>query len=226
MQKKNCVPNAPLAIASARASIACLLIFASGVRLSHGELQGPPPPESLVTSFSAFQTVRSASTLGPVYSNGTIFVDTVGGAYRSNISDYLNFDGDWSVYLRICPEHKSFYLPQGKSCEENTPLPGQCMCTKSSHGNCTKWSPFVAPASIPADAMYVGNSSINGCSNAHTWEFFFGPLGSAIDVSVCTMSDTSYIVRTVGARVQTDYTDVITKVPDPSIFSIPQSCGK
>ena len=64
----------------------------------------PSPPKVLATSFSAFQTIRSASPFGPVYSNGSVFADTKRGAFRSNISDYLNADGAWSDYLRICPQ--------------------------------------------------------------------------------------------------------------------------
>jgi 25S rRNA (uracil2634-N3)-methyltransferase len=189
------------------------------------------PPSPLVSSFSAFQTIRSASRFGPVFSNGSIYVDTVHGAYRTNSSDYLNAGGDWSDYLRICPNAVSYYLPEGGACEAGTPLPGQCVCESvvpvgsSSNSNCTRWAPFVSPSAIPADAVYAGNSSMNGYAHVDTWSFFYAPLGSAIDVSTVLGPDgMSFVTRTVGARVQTDFTDFVAGVPAASEFAKPKPC--
>lgn len=71
----------------------------------------------------------------------------------------------------------------------------------------------------------AGNSSMNGYAHVDTWSFFYAPLGSVIDVSTVLGPDgMSFVTRTVGARVQTDFTDFVAGVPPRGEFAKPKSC--
>ena len=50
---------------------------------------------------------------------------------------------------------------------------------------------------------------MNGYSGVDTWSFFYAPFGSVIEVSTVSSPDgVSFVTRSVGARVQTDFTRV------------------
>ena len=102
---------------------------------------------------------------GPVYSNGTVSVDSKSGDYFFNTTDFVNPPvGNWGFYARRCKLDESFYFPQNGTCTQNDPLPGQCLCLKD-NGNasdCLLWNPSILPSEIPTSATLQGNSTVNG----------------------------------------------------------------
>jgi hypothetical protein len=66
---------------------------------------------------------------------------------------------------------------------------------------------------------------VNGLKNASEWTYFFPPFSSTIEVwTVPVNRNVSFVTRTIGARVQTDYIDVKPGPPDASVFDVPQQC--
>ena len=65
---------------------------------------------------------------------------------------------------------------------------------------------------------------MNGYSGVDTWSFFYAPFGSVIEVSTVSSPDgVSFVTRSVGARVQTDFTRVSLNPPAASVFDVPRS---
>ena len=185
-------------------------------------------PPLLLASLSANVTIRSASP-GPVYSSYLVHADSTTGSYAANTTQFVPTPTTSSYYLRLCNENISYYIAESK-CTNHVPLPGQCQCLeRNSSGACVQWDSFLTPDSIPSDAPYQGNtSSMNGYKNVNEWTYFFPPFASTISVWTVTvpgkMNESSFVTRTVGARVQTDYIDVIPGSPPPSSFSVPSAC--
>ena len=66
---------------------------------------------------------------------------------------------------------------------------------------------------------------MNGYAHVDTWSFYFAPFGSVIDVStVIGPGGKSFVTRTVGARVQTDFTSIVVGPPPASKFAVPKTC--
>ena len=66
---------------------------------------------------------------------------------------------------------------------------------------------------------------MNGYAHVDTWSFYFAPFGSVIDVStVIGPGGKSFVTRTVGARVQTDFTSIVVGTPPASKFAVPKAC--
>ena len=194
----------------------------------------PPPPTTtaiapprLLASLSANVTVRSASQYGPIYSTSLVHADATTGSYLSTTTSYIPAPTTASYYLRLCNQNISYYFDSGQNCTARRPLPGQCQClTRNAAGLCTEWSPSLSsPSTIPPTATYGGSSKVNGLKNASEWTYFFPPFSSTIEVwTVPVNRNESFVTRTIGARVQTDYIDVKPGPPDASVFDVPQQC--
>ena len=102
---------------------------------------------------------------GPVYSNGTVSVDSKTGEYFFNTTDFVNPPvGNWGFYARRCKLDESFYFPENGTCTQNDPLPGQCLCLEdnANASDCLLWAPSISPSEIPTSATLQGNSTVNG----------------------------------------------------------------
>ena len=81
--------------------------------------------------------------------------------------------------------------------------------------------------SIPSNAVFGGSRSINNYKNASKWIYFFPPFSSTINVWTVkeeNQQNVSFVTRTVGARVQTDYTDILVGPPSKKVFHVPKQC--
>ena len=116
-----------------------VLVLAPSVLASAAD---PSPPASLLTSLSATETIRSASPLGPVYSQSTVKADTRVGAFLRSGTSFGASRNETSLYLRLCRNDTSYYeQPRGHggNCTSRPPLPGQCLCLNQTSGdNCTR----------------------------------------------------------------------------------------
>ena len=207
--------------ASMRPSCALPLLFGF-ISLFLDVVSATSPPSSLVTDLSANMTVRSASPYGPVFSTSIVYAHSSAGNYVSNTTTFVPGPTATAFYLRLCAKNISYYWQTGETCTRHVPLPGQCHCESyESSGKCLKWSPVEFQSNIPTSATYGGRSKLNGYVDVDQWEYFYPPFSSTIDV--WTVND-SFVTRTVGARVQTDYTQVIPHVPPPGVFVVPGEC--
>ena len=121
----------------------------------------------------------------------------------------------------------SYYLGSDQNCTSRIPLSGQCQCLQHNlKKKCTFWEPSLSPNTIPSTAQYLGKSDINSYHNVSEWNYYYPPFASTINVWTVQVKDTnqSFVTRTVGARVQTDYTNVIVGKPKESVFNIPKEC--
>lgn len=189
----------------------------------------PTPPNELLQTLTTFETVRSASYIDPVvFSNGTVAQDTKTGSFFRDSTDFSQPGTPSSaIYLRLCSQNASYYLPKGGPCEKNVPLPGQCQCTLPGKANsCSQWAGDVEPTTIPADATYGGSSNIDGVG-VQLFSYFDAAFGSVVDAYVsvpATDGAESWLVRFVGARVQTDRTNTTAGTPAATYFAVPTSC--
>jgi hypothetical protein len=177
----------------------------------------------LMASLSANSTIRSASPYGPIYSTSLVYADASTGAYMTKTKTFV--PNSSYMYLRLCSQNISYYVQTGH-CTQHTPLPGQCQCLKTtSSGACAQWSPSLSPSTIPPGATFDRYVTTNGY-NSSQFTFYFPPFSSTIDVWTAKLPGTnnSFVTRTVGARVQTDYIHVRPGSPPSSTFTVPSIC--
>ena len=183
-------------------------------------------PPLLLATLSANVTVRDASPYGPIFSNSEVFADTTTGNYLSASRTFIP-SPESSFYLRLCSLNISYYLGSDQNCTSRIPLSGQCQCLQHNlKKKCTFWEPSLSPNTIPSTAQYLGKSDINSYHNVSEWNYYYPPFASTINVWTVQVKDTnqSFVTRTVGARVQTDYMNVIIGKPKESVFNIPKEC--
>ena len=187
--------------------------------------QAPPAlPFDTATQFHAQFREHSASPLctdpACTYYNGSRSLDVPG--QRRHDTGTATFDGSGSFYqdaLWLCAGSASNSTPV-QIVFTNTSTP-QCSATAPTMGFCSDPGPELT---VPAGATYIGlEQGVNDVA-AHHWSFYYPVFqGEAEAWTAAAPELSNALIRFTGARVTTDYWNVVAGTqPDEFFLPAPQ----
>ena len=176
-------------------------------------------PPIIATTFSAMILMHGPGRLSNhTFDRGVVAVDADRGLLRKQNTDFYT---DPKV-----PETSDFFIDcvAGKAYYVQTDPPGNCTAYTVRASQCPISYPGVH---IPPNGAQLLRSEMANGLECDVWQFYYPTFQSNVQVWVSKPAPgdkDALLVRFLGARVQTDYTN-ISRAADAIAFRPPQSCS-